>query len=198
MFNKHETKLAKPHKDMYQPYFSRAAIQRLEHDIWDKVVVFLGKLGEASDNSKVVDLTLGYKCLTADVVMGYCYQKTFGALDAPDFQFPLIIDFEEFFASQTFSWYFQEFFKNVFSLLDRLPRSWVDKTANSLAAIYAIQDGCKERIVEMQAELPTSESPSVFRTALRPDREKGQCELNLKGLSADALLFFVAGMASSS
>lgn len=36
-------------------------------------------------------------------------------------------------------------------------------------------------------------SSTVFRTALHPDVEKDQPKLDLTGLSADALLFFVAG-----
>jgi hypothetical protein len=106
MFDIHETKLAKKHKDMYQPYFSRVATQHLETEIQGHCAMFLEKLADAGKQSKVVDLTLGYKCSTTGVVMNYCYQKTFGALDAPDFEYPLIVDMEEFFETSTFSWYF--------------------------------------------------------------------------------------------
>lgn len=56
MFNIHETKLSKPHKDMYQPYFSRAAIQNLETEIHAHCAKFLGKLSGAAAQAKVVDL----------------------------------------------------------------------------------------------------------------------------------------------
>lgn len=193
MFNIHNPKFAKTHKDMYQPYFSRAAIQRLEGDFQENIIKFLNKLDEAAKSKKTIDMSLGYKCLAADVVMAYCYQKTFGALDAPDFQFPLVIDIEPFFETQTFSWYFQGLFKTLFYLLKAVPRAWIINTISSLGATYMIQDACQKRILQLQAEPPTSVSPSVFRTALRPDTEKGQYQLDLTGLSADALLMFVAG-----
>lgn len=142
MFDIHETKAAKRHKDMYQPYFSRTAIQHLETEIRGHCAKFLAKLADAASQSKVVDLTLGYKCLTADVVMNYCFQKTFGALDAPDFEFPLIVDIEEFFETATFSWYFKTFFVYIFMVIAKLPRPWVRKMIKPLGATYAIQDVC--------------------------------------------------------
>jgi hypothetical protein len=36
-------------------------------------------------------------------------------------------------------------------------------------------------------------TPTVFQTALHPDKEKGQWSPDLKSLTADALLFFAAG-----
>jgi hypothetical protein len=59
-FSVPETKAVKPIKDMYQPYFSQAAIQRLETSIHEKIDKFLGILHEATESTKVVDLTLGY------------------------------------------------------------------------------------------------------------------------------------------
>jgi hypothetical protein len=88
---------AKVRKDMMAPYFSRAAILRLESLIQEKITKFLEVLSTAASSKKVVDLNLGFSCLAADVVMHYCYQKTFGALDAPDFQFRPIVTIEEVF-----------------------------------------------------------------------------------------------------
>jgi cytochrome P450 len=55
------------------------------------------------------------------------------------------------------------------------------------------KQGCKERILALQAESQSAMSSTVFRRALHPDLEKDQPRLDLTGLSADALLFFVAG-----
>jgi hypothetical protein len=40
-------------------------------------------------------------------------------------------------------------------------------------------------------------TPTVFKTALRPDEGKGQSSPSIKQLSADALVFFAAGMSAS-
>ena len=45
----------------------------------------------------------------------------------------------------------------------------------------------------LQVEPVNSITPTVFQTALHPDKEKEQWPLDLKSLSADAFLFFAAG-----
>lgn len=139
-FNVHDTKEAKPIKDMYQPYFSRAAIQRLEVLIHEKVNKFLSALQGAAESSEAVDLTLGYKCLTADVVMGYCYQKTFGALDSPGFRFQLIRDLEGLFRTAPFAWYFPRFMNSLSRVMVRLPRSLIEKIIKPFIATFEIQE----------------------------------------------------------
>ena len=138
-FNIHETKSAKSVKDMYQPYFSQAAIQRLEGSIHEEVNKLLDALQAAIKSSKVVDLTLAYKCLTADVVIGYCYNKTLGALDAPDFRFKLIEQLEGLFATASFAWYFSELFNILSRFLSMLPIGVVENTVKPLAATMEIR-----------------------------------------------------------
>ena len=127
---------------MYQPYFSRAAIQRLEGSIHEKANKFLKTLKDAAQSSKTVDLTLGYKCLTADIVMGYCYQKTFGALDAQDFHFQLLLDLEELFRGVPLVWYFPGLMNGLARLLAAAPRSFVDLFLQPMAAGFEIQKVC--------------------------------------------------------
>lgn len=127
---------------MYQPYFSRAAIQRLESSIHEKAIKFLDVLRKAAKSSKTVDLTLGYKCLTAEVVMGYSFQKTFGALDAPDFCFRPIQDLEQLFVSAPFAWYFPNFVNALSHVLVNLPKSLIERIIKPLAAVFEIQDVC--------------------------------------------------------
>lgn len=145
--------------------------------------------------------------------MGYCYQKPLGALDAPGFEFPLMVDIKEAFKTATFGWYFTRFLMILFSFIDKLPRPWVQKAVRPTGAIFAIQDvcssshapgkflsrlteieqGCKERISALQAESQNDMSNTVFRTALHPDSEKNQPRLSLHSLTSDAVLFFLAG-----
>ena len=124
---------------MYQPYFSRAAIRRLEGSIQEKANKFFKALADAAKSSRVVDLTLGYKCLTADIVMGYCYQKTFGALDAPDFHFELLLDLEELFRGAPMGWYFPGLMNGLSRLLAATPRSLIELLLKPMAATLEIQ-----------------------------------------------------------
>jgi cytochrome P450 len=85
LFNMTDRAATKTRKDMFQPYFSKVAIQRLESMIKAKVTQFLTVLASAAAGDKAMDISLGFSCLTAEVVTEYCNQKPLGALDAPDF-----------------------------------------------------------------------------------------------------------------
>jgi hypothetical protein len=133
---------AKVRKDMMAPYFSRAAILRLESLIQEKITKFLEVLSTAASSKKVVDLNLGFSCLAADVVMHYCYQKTFGALDAPDFQFRPIVTIEEVFDAAPYTWYFPQAFKILDFVTKKLPEDLVHKYMPPIAATTWIQRVC--------------------------------------------------------
>ena len=125
---------------MYQTHFSRAAIQRLEVSIHEKVARFTKLLEDAAQASKVVDLSLGFKCLTADIVMGYCHQKTFGALDAPGFFFQMILDLEELLQGAPLAWYFPSLVNGLARILDAAPKSFVQLVMKPMAATFEIQN----------------------------------------------------------
>lgn len=90
-FNKLTVLEAKPHRDLYMPFFSRTNVQKMEPIIREHLSMFLDKLCEASDAGRDVDLTLGFRCLAADTLMRYSYDKPFGALDYPDFKYPMML-----------------------------------------------------------------------------------------------------------
>ena len=121
LLNISDLKSAKHRKDMFSPYFSKAAIGRLEPLLKGCVTKFLNVMVQAGKDHKVVDLNYGYRCLTADVIMDYCYQKPFGALDAPDFQFPLIVALDS--SAQAGQWdkYFVKTFALVTAIIQALP-----------------------------------------------------------------------------
>jgi hypothetical protein len=81
---------AKARKDTMAPYFSRVAVSRLEPLIQDKISKFIILLLNAGYRNKVVDLSLGYRCLTIDVITHYCFQKSHDAMDAPGFEDPFV------------------------------------------------------------------------------------------------------------
>lgn len=103
LFSIASVKEAKRRKDMLQPHFSKAALVRSERMIHDKIAKFLKMLQTAASENKAIDLSLGFSCLAADVVTQYCYQQSFGALDAPDFRFPPILAIEKFMHSNPYT-----------------------------------------------------------------------------------------------
>ena len=192
---------AKTCKDMFQPYFSKAAIQRLESMVQEKIEQFLNLLADASSSEKAVDMRLGFSCLTADVVTQYCYQKPLGALDAPDFQFQPILQIDEVLETSSYSWYVPNLLRLATQLTAKLPSSFVDKYIPAVAAINWVQDQCREGVLTLKARHPkdiTSSIPSIFDTMLNPDPSKGQHTPSDAGLTADAVLMFIAGTDTTS
>ena len=116
-----DLKTAKQRKDMFQPYFSKAAILRVEPLLKESTRSFLSVLKRAASEKRVVDLTFGFRCLTADIIMDYCYQKPFGALKAVNFEFPLIVAMDRY--SQTGQWdkYFLHIFGVIATILNSIP-----------------------------------------------------------------------------
>ena len=138
MFTIPDLKRAKARKDMYQSSFSKAAIQRVESLIQGQVTKFLDIMKEAASDHKVLDLTLGYRCLTADVIMNYCYQKPMGALDAPDFQFPLMLAWQDFLPFSLWPVYFPATVNSIFDFMMTLPSAVIKKSMPPIAAANAI------------------------------------------------------------
>ena len=124
---------------MYQSSFSKAAIQRVESLIQGQITRFLDLLKQAAVDDKVVNLNHGYRCLTADVIMNYCYQKPFGAMDAPDFKFPLMLAFQDFLPLSLWPVYFPVTFDRIFDISAALPSFIVRKLMPALAAAKRIQ-----------------------------------------------------------
>ena len=139
LFNITDRSAAKTRKDMFQPYFSKAAIQRLESMIHGKIEQFLTVLAGASAGDKAMDLSLGFSCLTADVVTQYCNQKPLGALDAPDFQFLPLLLIEELFETSSYSWYVPNVLRMVTHLTALLPSKFAEKYLPPVAAINWVQ-----------------------------------------------------------
>ena len=139
LFNMTDRSAAKIRKDMFQPYFSKGAIQRLESMIKSKVARFLTVLDGASSGDKSMDLSLGFSCMTADIVTQYCTQKPLGALDAPDFQFPPILRISGLLEASPFGWYFPNVLRMITQLTAQLPVKFVERHMPPIAAINWIQ-----------------------------------------------------------
>ena len=125
---------------MYQSSFSKAAIQRVEFLIQNQVTKFLAIMKQAATDDRVVNLTYGYRCLTADVIMDYCYQKPFGAMDAPDFKFPLMLAWQDFLPVSLWPVYFPFTFNRIFDFSKTLPLFVGQKLLPALAAGKWIQN----------------------------------------------------------
>ena len=135
----HGTKEVKPRKDMLQPFFSKAAIRRVEFLITDEVAKILTKFRVAASENAPVNLSLGFKCLAADIVMSYTFQESLGAIDSPNFEYPLILTQEQFRTLPQQLQYFPATMHILLGVIDHLPLSFTQKFMPGFAAFHELK-----------------------------------------------------------
>lgn len=192
-FNKLRLKEAKPHRDLYQPYFSKSAIIRLEPMIREHLLVLLDKIASMSRKKDTIDISRAFTAFTADTIMRYSYVQPFGALQRAGFIHPLLENGEQGQGiSSTQLSYVPRFAGAFLDFLSALPRSWLGFNP-VLQAMLVQNDASLARIKEIREKPPPDDVPSVFQAALNPDRSRNQPILSDQALSGDAITFFVAG-----
>lgn len=191
---------AKERRDMFNPFFSKGAVRRVESLLHAKFTLFLSKLKSAALNNKVTNLSMAFKCLTADIIMDYCYQKDYGALDAPDFESPLLVSLRG--SGAVAQWY--QHFPNFVNWLNRtttkLPKSFKDKYVKAVAGFQWMVAENRARILELKANPRDPEAPripTIFDIMLSPNKEKGQYTPSDDDLTAEATQLFAAGLATT-
>ncbi len=122
-------------RNLFSSYFSRESLRRAEPHIQNLISKFLSILqGAASeDEGKTVNLSMGFRCLTSDVIMNFSFNKPLGALDSGEFEFPLTRALKEAVAISQWSVYFPSSFRILFQWIDNLPLWVLDRYMKPLA-----------------------------------------------------------------
>ncbi|OAP57865.1 hypothetical protein AYL99_08603 [Fonsecaea erecta] len=193
-FNVLDPKAAKPWRDTYQPYFAKGAIVRLEPVIHDRIRKFLSVLEAASATGTPVDLSMGYRSLTSDVVASYMFADNgFELLDVEGFRSPILVALEEFFEFTQWAMYFHNFMGWLARQLQRLTKEQTEKFMPALAATNWITEQCGIKVKRIMQEGGSGSSyPTVFDAWAKPN-EKRTFTPTLRQLTADAFTFHGAG-----
>ena len=132
------TKEAMARKHMMNPYFSPEAIRRGEPLIQKFTTKFLTILEKSALNAEPVNMSMGFKCLAADTNMNFNFQKPLGALDAPNFDFPLVRATDASIKDVQWVMYFPKMFRSLFDAVDLLPRKLIDRFFEPLAQMKSL------------------------------------------------------------
>ena len=132
------TKEAMARKHMMNPYFSPEAIRRGEPLIQKFTTKFLTILEKSALNAQPVNMSMGFKCLAADTNMNFNFQKPLGALDAPNFDFPLVRATDASIKDVQWVMYFPKLFRSLFDAVDLLPRKLIDRFFEPLAQMKSL------------------------------------------------------------
>lgn len=124
--NEVERKNYLPRKMVYEQEFNRDAIRRAEPRIALCVAKFLQKLDSYTQTEGPVNLSNAFLCMTVDAVTRFMYQKTYGALDADDFNSEFLILEKDFVKMMQWPLYLPRTSAFLFTSIERLP-AWVHK-----------------------------------------------------------------------
>ncbi len=133
-----DTKEAMARKNMMNPYFSQEAIRRAEPLIQQFTTKFLRILERVALEARPVNMSMGFKCLAADVNMNFSFQKPLGALDAPEFDFPLVKATDASIKDVQWVMYFPKMFRSLFDAIDLLPQGIVERYFVPLAQMKVL------------------------------------------------------------
>jgi hypothetical protein len=210
----------KKRKEFLSPFFGKAAIVRAEPFLHRrKLALFLDTLDAAATSSttsddgvngketrdiekrgdSVVDFFLGFRCLTADTIMDYCFQADLNALATPRFENKTVEAFIAGFDLALISSYFPNFFGIVNRIVFALPE---ETRQTYFAPVYGFQ--VMQRLamarVDQLIQNPNSNQdakqdklPMIFDAMLAPDKSKGQVTPSRSDMIADGCLMIAAG-----
>ncbi|EUC34954.1 hypothetical protein COCCADRAFT_35526 [Bipolaris zeicola 26-R-13] len=102
---------AKDRKHVLNPSFSQAAIRSAESLCVDKIKALCAAFERQARASKPTDLFYAFRCMSVDVITTLCFGNPIHAVDAPDFNAPIVVALD---ASTPVALYFKysDLFKN--------------------------------------------------------------------------------------
>jgi hypothetical protein len=124
---------------MFQPYFSRGSIHRLEPTIVAKVSRLVDLICQAAAGDEAVDLSYAYRYLIIDNT-NYCFGKPFSALEATTFKDPLAHALLVLTKMGRFEKYIPRTLQTIFCLITVLPRNLVRYESPELSSVQAVED----------------------------------------------------------
>lgn len=195
--NQCDVKAGKAHRDMYAPYFTRAAVQSMGSVIHENVGTFLLRIDELARKGSSINMHLAFRCLTADIVLKYVFDQNFGALHGPNgFAYDMVEPVETYMADWTFTlgWYAPGLMKSVARFCKAYPR--IGRMNGAFKAVMEQMDFCRARIQHLKDTKKPNEA-HFFQTAMNPDPNRGHPIQSEDALAADAWLLYFAGTDTS-
>ena len=145
------TAAANKRRDGYNHHFSKLAVRRADELIQAKIYQMMDRFRDTAKENRSVDLTRGYRCLTADVITEYIYQEDFGGLGSKDFKHPVIEACDALMTGSAGSVYFTR----TFAVLERIGSLLSDRALAFLSPpVFAVKQfqAVRNALTKSQAE----------------------------------------------
>ncbi|KAK6539376.1 hypothetical protein TWF694_009602 [Orbilia ellipsospora] len=178
-----------------QPYFSKQTVRKLEGLVQSKVDLFLTRLTEKLGST--INLSRGFRCVTADIITTYSYERCFEALDHPTFSPDWMIAFEDLIRSANLI----VTLPKLVACIDWLFANVISKDlammiSPNLAHSRDFEDRCKDAVFDQKKRWMAGERNmvTVFEQLFQDDEKKGRKAATDAQLTGEANLMVAAGM----
>ena len=133
------TPAATKRRELYHHYFSKLAIRRADDMIQKKISLLVDVLRSMAKENRPVNLSRGYRCLTADIITEYAYQEDFGGLNSKEFIHPVIEACDVLMESTNWPTYFRRTVKLLDTIGNLLPDIALAYLSPQLLAVREFQ-----------------------------------------------------------
>lgn len=133
------------------PFFSRGKVLKREPLVQELVQQLCKRIKEMLWTRGIVPISLGYTCLTTDLINSFVMDQNYRYLDTPDwlpYWGQTLRDASELATvSKQVTW--------MLPILKSFPRSWAEKLNPGFALFFTLASRCRERIGEIMKERQT-------------------------------------------
>ncbi|KAL8788902.1 MAG: hypothetical protein Q9213_001425 [Squamulea squamosa] len=159
-------------RNAYANYFSKQSIQRYSGVIQAAVDKLCSECEELTQEGKNINLMHAYTAMAGDVVTEYCFPRSYGLLDQPNFA----PDYYNLWVSILSNSHVLKQFPWMFPLMLSFPNWFVDRYLPDLSVTYKWQREWRKQIQDVKAGEDSGGSrekrggrPSIFETLLDSD-----------------------------
>ena len=107
--------------------------------LFRKIQDFISLVLLQSNQGLTIDLSRGYRCLTADLILQYAHHEDLGSLRSPRFVHPLLEAADHLVTSTQWATYFRRTFAVVEFLVMLLPNRALKNLSPELLALYEFE-----------------------------------------------------------
>lgn len=185
-------------RSAYANYFSKQSIQRYSAVIQGTVDKLCAKMEETVRDEKKINLMHAYSAMTGDVVTAYCFPKSYGLLDQPDFA----PDFYNLWVSILSNSHVLKQFPWMFPLMLSFPEWFVDRFLPDIAVTNKWHREWRKQIQDVKSGADHDDRekrggrPSIFETLL--DSDLPPFDKSISRLVEDAQTLVGAGSITTS
>ncbi|KAB8227357.1 cytochrome P450 [Aspergillus alliaceus] len=192
-FSMTNTKSAKGRRDLLQPHLSHKAVKEIQPLLERSLGRFLEILERARDNGESVDLSLGYRCVTIDMLLGYAFGQSRKALNSADFDFPPAKYMDDVLFGSLLVKHFPGSLKLIFGVVLYLPRLITKKLV--ISSMIDMKESCCGMLLELidKRKHHKQSHSTMFDTAIDQVISESPKAPTIQDLTAEALVLLFAG-----